>query len=95
MTDNYKPSLDFWKFLVHIMLKPSMQDFKHDLTSMGDECNCPMVTPEFSSVLLFFISCLSNSKAINWQNLLPKLKKISLEFLGTVRVLPFRLIPES
>ena len=30
-----KPSLDIWKFLVHIMLKPSMQDFKHDLTSMG------------------------------------------------------------
>ena len=37
-----KPSLDIWKFLVCIMLKPSMQDFKHDLTSMGDECNCPM-----------------------------------------------------
>ena len=27
-----KPSLDIWKFLVHVMLKPSMQDFKHDLT---------------------------------------------------------------
>ena len=32
-----KPNLDIWKFLVYIMLKPSMQDFKHDLTSMGDE----------------------------------------------------------
>ena len=32
-----KPSLDIWKFLVHIMLKPSMQDFKYDLTSMGDK----------------------------------------------------------
>ena len=30
-----KPSLDIWKFSVCIMLKPSMQDFKHDLTSMG------------------------------------------------------------
>ena len=38
-----KPSLDVGKFLVHIMLNPSMQDFKHDLTSMGDECNCLMV----------------------------------------------------
>ena len=27
-----KPSLDVWKFLVHIMLNPSMQNFKHDLT---------------------------------------------------------------
>ena len=26
-----KPSLDNWKVLVHIMLKPSMQDFKYDL----------------------------------------------------------------
>ena len=32
-----KLSMDIWKFLVHITLKPSMQDFKHDLTSMGDE----------------------------------------------------------
>ena len=38
-----KPSLDIWKFLVHIMLKLRVQDFKHDLTSMGDECNCLMV----------------------------------------------------
>ena len=28
-----KPSLDISKFLVHIMLKPSMQEFKHDLIS--------------------------------------------------------------
>ena len=26
-----------------LMLKPKMQGFKHDFTSMGDECNCPMV----------------------------------------------------
>ena len=47
-----KPSLDIWKFLVCIMLKPSMQDFKHDLTSMRDECNHLMVTTFFSTVLL-------------------------------------------
>ena len=29
-----KPSLDIWKFLVCIMLKPRMQDFKLDLTSL-------------------------------------------------------------
>ena len=34
-----KLSLDIWTFLVHIILKPSMQDFKHDLISMGEECN--------------------------------------------------------
>ena len=45
-----KLSLDIWKFLVHIMLEPSMQDFKHDLTSMGDEC--PMVSTFFGTTLL-------------------------------------------
>jgi len=38
-----KPSLDIWKFSVHVILKPSMQDFEHNLTSMGDECNCLVV----------------------------------------------------
>ena len=47
-----KSSLDIWKFLVCIMLKPSMQVFKHDLTSMGDECNCLMVSTFFSTTLL-------------------------------------------
>ena len=38
-----KSSLDIWKFLVHITLKSTMQDFEHNLTSMEDECNCPVV----------------------------------------------------
>ena len=48
-----KPSLDIWKFLVHIMLKPSMPDFKQDLTSMVDECTCLIaVRTFFSNTLL-------------------------------------------
>ena len=47
-----KPSLDIWKFLLHIMLKSRMQDFKHELTSMGDECNCLMVSTFFGTILL-------------------------------------------
>ena len=38
-----KPSLDIWKFSVHIMLKLSMQDFENNLTSMGDENKCLVV----------------------------------------------------
>ena len=38
-----KPSCDVWKFSVQVILKPSMKDFKHDLTSVGNKCNCPMV----------------------------------------------------
>ena len=47
-----KPSLNVWKFLVPIMLKNSMQDFKHDLTSMGEACNCPMISTFFDTTLL-------------------------------------------
>ena len=47
-----KPSLDIWKFLVGIMLKPSRQDLKYDLTSLGDECNYPMVRTFFGTTLL-------------------------------------------
>ena len=47
-----KSRLDIWKFLVRIMLNPSMQDFKHDLTSMGDACSCPGVSTFFSATLL-------------------------------------------
>ena len=51
-----KPSLNIWKFLAPIMLKPSMQGFKHDLTSMegfpGDsdskESPCNVKRPEFN-----------------------------------------------
>ena len=39
-----KPNLNTFKLLFCIMLKPSMNDFKHDLTSMRDECNCSMVS---------------------------------------------------
>ena len=27
-----KPSLNTWKFLIHIMLKPSLEDFEYNLT---------------------------------------------------------------
>ena len=47
-----KPSLDIWKFLVHIMLKPSMPDFKHDLTSIAYVCDFLMVITFFSTTPL-------------------------------------------
>ena len=47
-----KPSLDTWNFLFHIMLKSSMQDFRHELTSMGDECGCPKVSIFFGTTFL-------------------------------------------
>ena len=34
-----KPSLYIWKFLVHVLLKPSLKDFEHSLISMWNEHN--------------------------------------------------------
>ena len=47
-----KPSLDIWKFLIRIMLKLGMKNFKHDHISMGDECNCAMVSTFLGITLL-------------------------------------------
>ena len=38
-----KTSLNIWKFIVHVLLKPGMKNFKHDFASVWDECNCVVV----------------------------------------------------
>ena len=38
-----KFSLNIWKFLVHVLLKPSLKDFEHYLSSMKNECSCVVV----------------------------------------------------
>ena len=49
-----KSSLYIWKFSVHILLKPSLKDFEHDLTSMWNECNCVVVWTFFGIALLWY-----------------------------------------
>ena len=48
----YKSSLCIWKFSVHILLKPSLKDFKHNLTSMWNGHDCMVVWAFFGIVLL-------------------------------------------
>ena len=38
-----KPSLYIWNFSIQVLLKPSLKDFEHNITSMGDKCNRPVV----------------------------------------------------
>ena len=38
-----KTSLNFWKFTVHILLKPGLENFEHYFTSLLDECNCAVI----------------------------------------------------
>ena len=35
-----KTSLNIWKFTVHVLLKPGLENFEHYFTSVWDECNC-------------------------------------------------------
>ena len=36
-------SLNIWKFMVHVLLKPGLENFEHYFTSVWDECNCAVV----------------------------------------------------
>ena len=36
----YKSILNIWEFLVHVLLKPSLENFEHQFASMWNECNC-------------------------------------------------------
>ena len=38
-----KTSLNIWKFTVHVLLKPGLENFEHYFTSVWDECNCALV----------------------------------------------------
>ena len=38
-----KSRLNIWKFLVHVLLKSGLENFKHYFASMRDECNCAVV----------------------------------------------------
>ena len=48
-----KPSLYIWKFSVHILLKPSLKNFEHNLASIQDEHNCTMVWTFFDTAFLW------------------------------------------
>ena len=47
-----KPSLYIWKFSVHILLKPGLKNFEHNLTSVWNECNYLVVWTFFGTALL-------------------------------------------
>ena len=38
-----KSSLNIWNFMVHILLKPGLENFEHYFASVWDECNCVVV----------------------------------------------------
>ena len=48
-----KSSLNIWKFMVHILLEPGLENFEHYFTSVWDECNCAVVWTFFGIAFLW------------------------------------------
>ena len=38
-----KSSLNIWKFMVHVLLKPGLENYEHYFTIVWDECNCVVI----------------------------------------------------
>ena len=48
-----KSSLNIWKFTVHVLLKPGLENFEHYFASVWDECNCAVVWALFGIAFLW------------------------------------------
>ena len=50
-----KSSLNIWKFTVHVLLKPGLENFEHYFASVWDECNCVVGWAFFGSAFFLVI----------------------------------------
>ena len=48
-----KTSLNTWKFSVHVLLKPVLEDFEHYFASVWNECNCAVAWTFFGIAFLW------------------------------------------
>ena len=48
-----KSSLNIWKFPVHVLLKPGLENFEHYFANVWDECNCEVVWTFFRIAFLW------------------------------------------
>ena len=48
-----KSSLNIWKFILHVLLKPGLENFEHYFASMWDECNCVVVWTFFGIAFIW------------------------------------------
>ena len=49
----YKSSLNIWKFLIHVLLRPSLENLGHYFASMWNEYNCAVVWTFFGAACLW------------------------------------------
>ena len=48
-----KSTLNIWRFMVHVLLKPGLGNFDHYFASMWNECNCAVIWAFFGIVFLW------------------------------------------
>ena len=48
-----KSNLNIWKFLIQVLLKPSLENFEHFFASMWNELNCVVVWTFFDIAFLW------------------------------------------
>ena len=48
-----KTSLNIWKFMVHVLLKPGLVNFEHYFASLWDESNCEVLWTFFGVAFLW------------------------------------------
>ena len=48
-----KTGLNIWKFIVHVLPKPGLENFEHYFTSVCDECICAVVWAFFGIAFLW------------------------------------------
>ena len=48
-----KTSLNMWKFMLQVLLKPGLENFEHYFTSVWNECNCEVVWTFFGIAFLW------------------------------------------
>ena len=61
-----KSSLSIWKFMVHVLLKPGLENFEHYFASMWGECSCAVVWRFFG------IAFLWDSQSGWWEQTAPR-----------------------
>ena len=73
-------SFYIWMFSVHVLLKPSLKDYEHNVTSTWNECNCVVVWT-FFPILLF------SSMSLHWS-----FRKAFLSLLASLWISAFRCV---
>ena len=48
-----KSILNIWKFIVHVLLMPGLENFENYFSSLQDECNCVVVLTFFDIAFLW------------------------------------------